>query len=229
MTTIGMRHDSGALTTDGGASAVQRTLLACGVVSSFLYALIDLSAGLSYEGYSFYSQVISELGAVGAPKPVWLTPLFLAYSALMFVFSGAVVAYGARRNGRIRKAGLLLLLYMIVGSGTALFPMHVRGTAVLADELPHILAGLAATTVILVTIAVGSTALGRRFRIFSWTTFASILVFGALTVPLGMKLSAGEPTPGIGLMERLAYYSILIWIAGFSIALIRREERRVTS
>lgn len=228
MTTIGLRHDAGAMATDG-VSAVQRTLLACGVASSFLYAVIDLAAGLSYEGYSFYSQVISELGAVGAPRPAWLAPLFLAYSALMFVFSGAVIAYGARRSERIKKAGLLLLLYMIVGSVTALFPMHVRGTAVLADEMPHIIAGLAATTVMLVTIAVGSTAMGRRFRIFSWAMFASILVFGALTVPSGMKLAAGEPTPGIGLLERLAYYSILAWVAGLSIALIRREERRVMS
>jgi hypothetical protein len=205
-------------------------LLSFGVVSSLLYAVIDLLAGLSYEGYSFYSQTISELGAIGAPKPAWLAPVFLGYSALMFVFSGAVVVYGgARRNQRVKKTGLLLLLYMIVGSGTALFPIHVRGTAALADEMPHILAGLAAIAVILVTMAVGSTALGRRFRIFSWTTFASIIVFGALTVPSGMKLAAGEPTPGMGLVERLAYYSILVWIAGFSIALMRREERRVMS
>ena len=228
MTTIGMRHDAGAMTAEE-ISAVQRTLLACGVVSSLLYAVIDLLAGLSYEGYSFYSQTISELGAIGAPKPAWLAPVFLGYSALMFVFSGAVVVYGAGRNDRVKKTGLLLLLYMIVGSGTALFPIHVRGTAALADEMPHIIAGLAATTVMLIAIAVGSTALGRRFRAFSWTMFASILVFGALTVPSGMKLAAGEPTPGMGLLERLAYYSMLVWVAGLSIALIRREERRVMS
>ncbi len=226
MTTIGMRHDSGALTTER-VSVVHKTLLACGVISSILYAGIDLLAGLSYDGYSFYSQTISELGAVGAPKPVWLAPLFLTYSALMFVFGITVVLYGTRRSDRIKKVGMLLVLYMIVGSGTALFPIHVRGTAALADEMPHIIAGLAATTVILVTMAVGSTALGRNFRIFSWTTFASMLVFGALTVPSGMKLAAGEPTPGMGILERLAYYSILVWVAGLSIALLRRNEERM--
>jgi hypothetical membrane protein len=227
MTTIEMRHEAGALTTDQ-VSVTHKTLLACGVFSSFLYALIDLLAGLNYDGYSFYSQTISELGAIGAPKPAWLAPLFLLYCALMVVFSCAVVMY-RRTSESIRAVGLLLLLYMIVGSGTSLFPLHVRGTATLADDMPHIVAGLAATAVILVTMAVGSNALGKRFRVFSWTMFASILVFGALTVPAGVKLAAGEPTPGLGLLERLAYYSILVWIAVFSLALIRREDRRVTS
>ena len=223
-----MRHAEAGAMTDG-VSVVQKTLLACGVISSVLYAAIDLLAGRSYEGYSFYLQTISELGAVGAPKPVWLAPLFLTYSALMFVFSITVVLYGNRRREGIRQTGMLLVLYMIVGSGTALFPIHVRGTATLADEMPHIVAGLAATSVILVTMAVGSTALGRRFRLFSWITFASVLVFGALTVPSGMKLAAGESTPGMGLLERLAYYSILVWVAGLSVALLRRDEGRRAS
>jgi ABC-type transport system involved in cytochrome c biogenesis permease subunit len=124
---------------------------------------------------------------------------------------------------------MLLMLYMVVGSGTSIFPIHVRGTATLADEMPHIIAGLTATTVMLITMIVGSTALGRKFRIFSWTTLASVLVFGALTVPSGMKLAANEPTPGMGLLERLAYYSMLVWIAGLSLALLRRDEGRVTT
>lgn len=54
--------------------------------------------------------------------------------------------------------------------------------------------------------------------------FASISVFGALTVPFGMKLAAGEPTPGMGVMERIAYYSILLWVAVLSVALAHRAR-----
>jgi hypothetical membrane protein len=223
VTTIGIRHaDAGTVTER--VSVVQKTLLAFGAISSVLYAFTDLLAGLNYQGYSFYSQTISELGAVGAPKPGWLAPLFITYCALMVAFSIAVVLYGIRNNDRIKKVGMLLLLYMVVGSGTTLYPMHVRGTATLADDMPHILAGLGATVVILVTMLAGSTALGKRFRIFSRVTFASILVFGALTVPSSMRLASGDPTPGMGLLERLAYYSILIWVAGLSIALVRSSS-----
>src|SRR5512143_4169694 len=222
MTSIGMHHDVGTEHGLRTSDVVRRGLLACGVVSSLLYATLDLLAGLRYEGYSFYSQTISELGAIGAPKPAFLQPLFLTYVVLMVVFGVAVLREGMRGDNRLRIVGALLLGYMLVGSGTSFFPVHVRGAATFADELPHIVTGLAAIAVILVTMAVGSTTMGRRFKLFSWTTFTTIVVFGALTVPFGVKLAHGEPTPGMGLLERLAYYSILVWVAGLSVALLRR-------
>lgn len=222
MTSIGLRHEAGAHVA-GRSSTAHRVLLAFGFISSILYAATDLMAGLSYEGYSFYSQTISELGAIGAPRPAWVAPLFLAYSALMLLFAVGVILEG-RGSRRVRIIGMLLLLYMIVGSGTALFPIHVRGTGTLSQEMPHIVAGLGATAVILATMAFGSFALGPRFRVFSWMMFALIVVFGALTVPMGMKLAAGEPTPGMGILERVAYYSILAWFAGLSIALSIRAR-----
>lgn len=228
MTTIGMRQEAGAHTTRH-VSIVQTALLAFGVISSVLYIAIDLLAGLNYDGYSFWSQTISELGAAGASTPSWLAPAFLTYSALMFFFAATVAYNGTQRGDKIRNIGLLLLLYMIVGSGTAFFPVHVRGTAELADEMPHIISGLAAVVVILVTIAVGSTAFGRRFLNFSRLAFAMIVVFGTLTVPSAMKLAAGQPTPGMGILERLAYYSILVWIAGLSLTLLHRGRELTPS
>jgi hypothetical membrane protein len=224
MTSIEMHHDVRADHRPQTSDVARRALLACGVISSLLYATIDRLAGLHYQGYSFYSQTISELGAIGAPKPPFLVPLFLTYIVLMVAFGIAVLREGFRNNSRLKFVGALLLLYMLVGSGTSFFPMHVRGTGTLADDLPHIVSGLAATAAILVTMGFGSLALGGRFRLFSWTTFAAIIVFGALTVPSGVKLAAGEPTPGMGLLERLAYYSILVWVAGLSVALLRRAR-----
>ena len=224
MTTIGMGAGTRGHPVDH-VSVAQKTLLAFGVISSVLYAVVDLLAGLSYAGYSFYSQTISELGATGAPKSTWPALAFLTYSGLMFFFAATVAYYGAQRSSRIRNVGLLLLLYMIVGSGTAFFPVHVRGTAELADEMPHIISGLAAIGIILLAMAVGSTAFGKRFRNFSRATFAMIVVFGTLTVPSAMKLAAGEPTPGMGILERLAYYSILVWVGGLSLTLLHSDGR----
>ena len=222
MTSVGIRHDIRAEHRQLSSGVTRKALLACGVISSLLYAAIDLLAGLRYEGYSFYSQTISELGAIGAPKPPWLAPLFLTYCALMVAFTIGVLLEGSRENHRLKTVGMLLLAYMLVGSGTSFFPIHVRGTATLADDMPHIVAGLSATAVILVTIGFGSVALGKRFRNFSWSMIASIVIFGALTAPFGVKLAHGEPTPGMGIFERLAYYSILVWVAGLSVALLQR-------
>jgi len=219
-----MRHDLGAGHRARTGDVARKALLACGIVASLLYGTIDLLAGLQYDGYSFFSQTISELGAIGAPKPSFLQPLFLTYVVLMVVFAIVVLLEGRRGNGALRIVGALLLAYMLAGSGTGFFPVHVRGTATVADELPHIISGLVATTVILVTMGIGSVALGTRFRKFSWAMVATILVFGALTVPNGMRLAAGEPTPAMGLTERIAYYAILAWIGVLSIALVRRAS-----
>lgn len=224
MTSIGMRH--GASAEHRLPDVARRALLACGVVSSVWYAATDLLAGLRYEGYSFFSQTISELGAIGAPRQLFVSVLFLTYTVLMVAFGVGVLLEGMHGNARLKIVGALLLGYMLVGSGTAIFPVHVRGTAVFADELPHIVSGLAAIAVILVAIGVGSATLGARFRVFSWTMFAAIVVFGALTVPFGVKLAAGEPTPGMGVVERIAYYAILCWVAGLSIALSSRARMR---
>jgi hypothetical membrane protein len=226
MTATGIGHDVRSRHWPQPSGITRRGMLACGIAASLLYAVTDLLAGLHYDGYSFYSQTISELGAIGAPKPSWLFPLFLAYDLLMVAFAIAVLLEGKRVGNRLTVVGGLLLAYMVVGAGTAFFPVHVRGTATLADELPHIVAGLFATAVMLVTMGFGSAALGKRFQLFSWAIVASILVFGGLTVPSGIKLAAGEPTPGMGVLERLAYYSILLWIAALSVGLVRRAGVR---
>lgn len=224
MTSIQLRHGAGATQRLRTSPAIRRALLATGLASSLLYPVIDLLAGLSYDGYSFYSQTISELGAIGAPHPPWLLPVFLTYTVLVVTFAVAVILEGRRGNRKVSRVGWMLLAYMVVGSGTSIFPVHVRGAAAFADELPHIVTGLAAIAVIVATMAAGSVALSKRFRNYSWTTIATLLFFGALTVPFGMKLAAGEPTPGMGIVERLAYYSILAWIGGLSVALLRRAN-----
>ena len=224
MTSIGTHPGAGAEQRFATPNVVRKALLATGVVSSLLYGAIDLIAGLRYDGYSFYSQTISELAAVGAPKPSFLAPLFLTYVALMVAFGVGVLMEGVRNNKRLATVGALLLLYMLVGSGTGIFPIHVRGTAQFSDELPHIVSGLAAITVMFVAMSVGANALGRRFRRFTWTMVATLLWFTALTVPFGIDLARGEPTPGMGVAERIAYYAMLTWVAVLSVALLRRMK-----
>lgn len=46
---------------------VRKALLVCGILSSLLYVAIDIYGALQFEGYSYASQAISELTAIGAP------------------------------------------------------------------------------------------------------------------------------------------------------------------
>ena len=54
---------------------VRKVLLICGILSSLLWITGDILASIQYEGYSFISQTISELSAIGAPTRSFLIPL----------------------------------------------------------------------------------------------------------------------------------------------------------
>ncbi len=52
---------------------LRKTLLACGILSSTLYAAMMVVVAQQWPGYSSASQTISELSAIGAPtRSLWL-------------------------------------------------------------------------------------------------------------------------------------------------------------
>ena len=70
----------------------------------------------------------------------------------------------------------------------------------------------------------GATAFGKRFRLYSIGTLLTVLVFGALTAPQGAALAAGQPTPWLGLTERINIYSFMLWAAVLAVVLLRAEK-----
>ena len=49
----------------------------------------------------------------------------------------------------------------------------------------------------------GAAALGKRFRYYSLVTLAVVVAFNALALSYAPEVNAGEPTPFIGLYERI--------------------------
>ena len=60
----------------------RKALLICGILSPLVYVGTDILAGTLYAGYSFTSQAISELFAIGAPTSSLMVPLFTLSSVL---------------------------------------------------------------------------------------------------------------------------------------------------
>ena len=65
------------------AGKLRRGLLTCGILASLLWAGTDILAGTLWEGYSFTSQSIGDLSAVGSPTRLFVFPLNLMYDVLM--------------------------------------------------------------------------------------------------------------------------------------------------
>lgn len=209
---------------------VRRVLLVCGILSSLLYVATDVLGGMRYPGYSFTSQAISELMAVGAPSEAFVDPLFITYGMLLLAFGMGVFREGAGRSRALRIAGALLIGYAAIGfAGPTFFEMHPRGAGSLDSDAPHIILTGVLVVLTLLAIGFGAFALAKRFRIYSFGTLLIIILLGALTAPYGPRLAAGQPTPGFGIIERILIYSSLLWVTALAVALLRRPSNRGTS
>jgi hypothetical protein len=79
---------------------------------------------------------------------------------------------------------------------------------------------------ILLAMGFGATLLGKRFRYYSYATIAILIVFGVLTSLQAGKMVADEPTPWMGLTERINIYATMLWVAVLAIGLLRAQKPR---
>ena len=201
---------------------LRKALLVCGVLSSLLYVGADLLAAVRYPDYhGFTSQAISELTAVGAPTKGLVEPLFIAYDILIIAFGVGVWASAGRKRALHLVGGLL------VGIGAAglvampFTPMNLRGTGNLSTDAPHIAVTGVIVLFILSAIGFGASLVGRRFRLYSYATLATLLIFGAWSGFEAARLAAQQPTPWLGVVERIHVGAYLLWVLVLAVALLR--------
>jgi uncharacterized membrane protein len=75
-------------------------------------------------------------------------------------------------------------------------------------------------------VGFGSTLLGKRFRYYSYATIAILVVFGVLTSLQVGQMETNQPTPLMGLEERINIYATMLWVAVLAIGLLRAQKAR---
>lgn len=193
-----------------------------------VYAGADLAASVAYEGYSFTDQTISELSAVGAPtRTLWVT-LSVVYSLLRIAFGVGIW----RLAGRTHKLQIVAVCIAMIGFlGVVAWPfapIHQRevlasGGSSASDTL-HVILVAADSLLFVIAAGVGSTAFGKRFRLYSIATILVVLIAGAIAGGQSSEIREGEPTPGIGIWERIAVYGALLWTSALAIRLWQHRE-----
>jgi amino acid transporter len=131
-------------------------------------------------------------------------------------------------NRSLRIVGDLLFISACIGMFWP--PMHQRtvlaaGGGSLTDTL-HLV--FAAVTVILMILAIafGAAALGKKFKIFSIATLIILVVFGILTGIDSPRLESNLPTPWIGVWERVNIGAYMVWIIVLALNLLRMQAAR---
>lgn len=208
-------------------TSLTKVLLACGVAYAVLYAVVnDVVAAALYDGYSRTSQAISELSATNAPSRGLLIAMIPVFTVLMMAF-GVGVWKASNGSRALRVTGALLTVHGATFPLWLLAPMTSReqmGATMALNDIGHIVLSATAVLFILLEILFGAIALGERFKIYSFLTAATVLVFGALTGAAAPDVAAGEPTLWMGLVERIAFAAWLLWLAVLAIALLRRPR-----
>ena len=208
-----------------------KILLICGILAALVQVGTDILAGNLYPGYSFTSQAVSELFAIGAPTSGLVVPLFTVYSVLLAAFALGVwmssAAAAAGRN-RIRRVMALMLGGLAV-SGLMLwpfFPMHMRVEEATFTDTMHLAITGAGVIFALMAVGFGAAALGKVFRWYSIGTILILVVPGIFAFMYASQVFTNQPTPWLGLLERISQYGNALWLAGLAIVRLREEIDR---
>src|SRR6185503_1852671 len=143
---------------------LRRVLLFCGILSSLYYVAVNIFVAMQYEGYNSATYTVSELSAIDAPtRQLWVSLLIVF--TLLFIAFGWGIWKSAIRNRPLRVAGVLIVVYGIVGFFWP--PMHQRevlaaGGGTLTDTL-HIVFTMVTGIIILLAMVFAAAALGKRF------------------------------------------------------------------
>ena len=200
-------------------------LLVCGILSSLWYVAINIIVPMHYAGYSVITQTVSELSAINAPTRIFWVLLVIWYPILFASFGWGVLA-SAGKSRALRITGSLIILYAILNFYWP--PMHQRAViaadrATLTDSL-HIAWAMVTLLFMMLIMGFGAAALGKKFRLFTTTTFLVFLVFGILIGTEAPDIQASLPTPHIGIWERINIAAFMFWVVVFAFPVLRKKN-----
>ena len=78
----------------------------------------------------------------------------------------------------------------------------------------------------LLIIGFGAVAFGNRFRLYSLFTIIVLVGAGMLTAIDSPQISAGLPTPWIGVWERINIGAYMLWVIVLAIILLKQEGKQ---
>src|SRR5947209_5297085 len=105
-------------------------------------------------------------------------------------------------------------------------PMHLRqvlaaGGSTASDTM-HLVLGAITEIIDLLALGFAAAAFGKKFRYYSIATFIVLLIFGALTFLDAPGIATNQPTPLIGVWERINIGIFMLWIVILATILLRK-------
>lgn len=200
---------------------MRRALLYCGIAASGVYLAANIITPGFFPGYEWTSQTVSELSAIGAPSQWFWVAMMVPYSVLMIAF-GLGIWMAADDRRALKAAAVCMILHVVFGYFWP--PMHLRGDQFTLTDTLHIVWTAIVVPLMLAQITFAGIASGTKFRIYSVITVLAMVGFSSLTATQGPAVAANEPTPLIGVWERLGMAAYFIWIPILALRILRERS-----
>jgi hypothetical protein len=193
---------------------LRKVLLACGPLSALVYLGWHELAALRWEGYSRIANTISELHFTGTPSKSFLDPWQGWVDGALLAAFGIGIWLSAQGSRSLRVIGAVMIV------PAAMIPLWmIFGEASIAAHLALVGVGILCW---LVAMGFGAAALGKKFRIYSLVSLGLVVGFFALGFSYVPEANAGQPTPFLGLFERIGFSAYFLWLTVLAAALWRR-------
>lgn len=200
-----------------------RFLLGCGILAAVLYIAMNIFIPAKFSGYEMMSQTISELSAWSAPtRGVWIW-MAAVYVLLLALFGWGIVRT-AGGNWLLHIVGYLIFFYAVVNIYWP--PMHMRGVEPSFSDSLHIIWASVTILLIMLIMIFAMAAVAGLFRTYTIVTILIFIIFGILTFIESPAIPRNQPTPYIGLWERINVGAFMAWLIAFSAILLRMERKQ---
>jgi hypothetical protein len=201
-----------------------RALLICGILASLIYVGSDIFAAVNWEGYSYSSQTVSELRAVGAPTRAFLIPTLFVYAILEIAFGSGIRKVAGQKRTLALTGGLLVGLGVLDLMGP-LFSLNIGEAVGSLTNTIHVIVTVLTMVFIFLILGFGAFTDRKWFRFYSIFTILIFTVTGVWALLEVPRIAANIPTLWLGIRERIGIYGYMLWMGVLAITLLRKQTK----
>ena len=185
-----------------------------GVVSFLSYTAAVVLAPLSYPGYNWMAQAVSDLSAANAPSLALWNQLSALYNVCEVVCVTAVCIGIQGRKTKLLRSGIYLFAVMewISAVGYRMFPLSNSGYAGAFQDVMHMAVTALVVLLSIVSLVIIIVAGAKSKSCRSYGMCAAVALVMMLVGAMGMKI---VPAAYFGVVERFSVFAA----TGFNAAL----------
>lgn len=197
-----------------------------GVVSFLSYTAAVVFAPLTYPGYNWMAQAVSDLSAANAPSLALWNQLSALYNACEVVCATVVCIGIQGQKTKLLRSGIYLFAIMewISAVGYRMFPLSSSGYAGAFQDVMHMVTTALVVLLSIVSLTMIIVAGAKSKNCRSYDVCAAVALAMMLVGAMGMKI---VPAEYFGVVERFSVFAATGFNAALGIHLFCMKPKEI--